>query len=93
MGSDPPRDRPGPPDAAQWRQLEPASLLVNLLPTLWRTTRNLWPLLLAIFIGGTVQGAVDLGFLGLFVTLAVMRTVLHYATLRYRMYAGNRGKP
>lgn len=88
MGSDPDNRGPKPQDPAQWRQLEPASLLVNLLPTLWRTARNLWPLLLAVFIGGTVQGAVDLGFLGLFVTFAVARTVLHYATLRYRMYAG-----
>lgn len=71
-----------------WRSLEPASLLVNLIPTVWRTARSLWPLILAMVIGGSVQGFIDFGFLGLFLFLAVARTVMHYVTLRYRLYAG-----
>lgn len=71
-----------------WRRLEPASLVVNLVPTLWRTLRSMWYLLVPLVVGGSVQGVIDLGFLGLFFFLAVARTVAHYATLKYRMQAG-----
>lgn len=35
-----------------WRTLHPASVLVNLLPTAWRALRSLWPLAIALVIGG-----------------------------------------
>ena len=39
-----------------WRSLHPASLAVNLLPQGWRTVRGGWPLLLALFFGGSSMG-------------------------------------
>ena len=71
-----------------WRSLEPASLLVNLVPDLWRTLRAGWPLLLAVLVGGGVANFVNLALLLLFLGSAVARTVLHFLTLRYRMNAG-----
>ncbi len=71
-----------------WRRLHPASLAVNLLPTTGRTFLRLWPLLVAIVVGGSVRGAVDIGIIGLFLFLAVSRTVLHFLTVRYRFANG-----
>ena len=71
-----------------WRRLHPASLLVNLVPTAWRTFLRVWPLLLALVVGRSVQGVLDLGLIALFFMMAVLRTVLHFATLRYRFAAG-----
>lgn len=78
---------------APWRTLEPASLLVNLIPDLWRTARNLWPFLVAAVVGGTVGGApggigLNLGLVVFFFVSAALRTILHFATLRYRVNAG-----
>lgn len=78
---------------APWRTLEPASLLVNLIPDLWRTARNLWPFLVAAAVGGTVGGApgglgLNLGLIVFFFVSAALRTILHFATLRYRVNAG-----
>ncbi len=81
MGSD-------PLDETPWRGLEPASLLVNLLPDLWRTARQAWPLLLAAFVGGGLDTIVNLSLLTVFLGIAIGRTVLHFLTLRYRMHAG-----
>ena len=75
-------------DDQQWRSLEPASLLVNLLPDLWRTARGAWPLLLAVFVGGGLANLVNLGLLAMFFALAVGRTVIHFLTLRYRLHDG-----
>lgn len=71
-----------------WRSLEPASLLVNLVPDLWRTLKSAWPLLVAAVLGGPVAGVANLGFVLLFFALAVARTVVHFATLRYRVVGG-----
>lgn len=73
-----------------WRRLHPASLAVNLLPQAWRTARGAWPLLLALFVGGDNMGlrAFDLSILMLFTGLTLVRTVLHYFTLRYRLHDG-----
>lgn len=71
-----------------WKTLEPASLVVNLVPDLWRTFRNAWPLLLAVVVGGTMRGVVDLALLFVFLGLSGARTVLHFATLRYRLAGG-----
>lgn len=77
---------------APWRRLHPASLAVNLVPTAWRTLTRVWPLLLALVVQrsvqSSVQGAMDLGFIGFFFLLAAGRTVLHFATLRYRFAHG-----
>lgn len=75
-------------EAPRWRTLDPASLVVNLIPDLWRTARNAWPLLLALVVGGTAQGVVDLFLILAFFALSVGRTVLHFATLRYRVADG-----
>jgi putative membrane protein len=74
--------------AGEWRGLEPASLLVNLIPDLWRTVRAAWPLLLAVLVGGGLANLVNLGLLALFLGSAVARTVLHFFTLRYRLHEG-----
>lgn len=71
-----------------WKKLHPASLLVNLVPMAWRTLRVGWPLLLALTVGGGVQGLVDLTIFALFGATAVGRTVTHFLTLRYRVAAG-----
>ncbi len=71
-----------------WKKLHPASLLVNLVPMAWRTLRVGWPFLLALTVGGGVQGLVDLSIFLLFGALAVGRTVTHFLTLRYRVAAG-----
>lgn len=75
-------------EAVRWRTLEPASLIVNLVPDLWRTARNAWPLLLALVVGGSARGIVDLGLILAFFALSVGRTVVHFATLRYRFTEG-----
>lgn len=72
----------------EWRSLEPASVFVNLIPDLGRTIRSLWYILVPVLLGGTTQGAVDLGFLVIFFGMAVARTVVHFATLRYRIHGG-----
>lgn len=71
-----------------WRRLHPASLVVNLIPTAWRTLQQVWPLLIAAVVGRQVQGVLDLGIVGLFFALAAGRTVLHFLTLRYRFARG-----
>lgn len=69
-----------------WKQLHPASLLVNLVPRTWATLRSAWPLLLAVLYGGlTNQGIFDLSLLLLFFGLAISNTVIHFLTLRYRV--------
>jgi putative membrane protein len=75
-------------ETGAWRALEPASLLVNLIPDLWRTARGAWPLLLAVFVGGGIANVVNLLLLASFFAMAVGRTVLHFLTLRYRLHEG-----
>ena len=75
-------------ETGAWRALEPASLLVNLIPDLWRTARGAWPLLLAVFVGGGIASFVNLLLLGSFFAMAVGRTLLHFLTLRYRLHEG-----
>jgi putative membrane protein len=72
-----------------WRRLHPASFLVNLIPTAWRTLWSLWPLVVGALWGGREQGAVvDVVFILLFSLAAVGRTLLHFLTLRYRLFDG-----
>ncbi len=72
---------------AAWRHLHPASVLVNLLPRLFASARMLWPLLLAWVWGrASGQGALDVFIVGTFLVPAVVGTIAHWATLRYRVH-------
>lgn len=73
-----------------WRRLHPASVAVNLLPRTWRVARGLWPLFLAMLYGGRNDptGVVDVFVLGLFFVSTVGATIVHWATLRYRVAEG-----
>ncbi|MEZ4316738.1 MAG: PH domain-containing protein [Myxococcota bacterium] len=77
-------------ESDDWRTLHPASVAVNLIPTAWRAVRSLWPLLLAIALGGR-GGRIDtfeVMLLGFVFGVPVWRTVLHWLTLRYRVKDG-----
>ncbi len=78
----------GSDESVPWRRLHPASLLVNLIPTAWRTLQRVWPLLLAMVFSKSITGLVDLILVASFFALAAVRTVLHFATLRYRFAHG-----
>lgn len=73
-----------------WRRLHPLSVAVNLLPRTWRLVRQLWWLFLAMIYGNRLEGEAvfDAGLIGLFAALTVGSTVLHWATLRYRVHEG-----
>lgn len=77
-------------DAEPWRMLHPASLLVNLVPRAWAVVRQLWPFLLVAIAGETAggQSVFDLSFIVFFFLIAVANTVIHFATLRYRVAGG-----
>jgi putative membrane protein len=72
---------------AAWKALHPLSVGVNLVPQAWRTLKGFWPLALALFIGRKQASptAADLGIVVLFFALTVLRTVVHFFTLRYRV--------
>lgn len=74
----------------QWRMLHPLSVLVNLVPRAWGLVRQLWPFLLFAVVGGRADGAqlADLGIFFMFFVFAAVNTVLHWATLRYRLVGG-----
>jgi putative membrane protein len=74
-----------------WQSLHPLSLVANLVPQAWNTARAAWPLLLALFVGSGSMGmeAVDLSLLFVFFGLTLMRTLVHFLTLRYRVHAGH----
>lgn len=76
-------------DSEQWYMLHPYSLLINLLPQMLRTVQNAWPLLLFIFLGdNSGQQVFDSIFVLFFVALSVIRTLIHFLTLRYRIQDG-----
>ncbi len=75
-------------EAEPWKGLAPSSLLINLLPDLWRTVRGLWWVIPAMWASGSIQSAMDLSFLLFFFGLSVSRTVARYLSLRYRTHAG-----
>jgi putative membrane protein len=82
---------PTPATKVQWRSLHPASLLINLVPQAWRTMKMAWWWLLALFIGseGMGIGATELMVVFFFAGISVWNTLIHWATLRYRVH-GNR---
>lgn len=81
---------PGSLPEPQWRSLHPLSLVANLVPQAWNTARAAWPLLLAVVLGSGSMGmeALDLSLLIAFFALTLMRTLVHFLTLRYRVHAG-----
>ncbi len=73
----------------EWGQLHPYSLLINLLPQMARTIQNAWPLLLFIVVGGNqANQVIDSIFVLFFVALSVLRTLIHFLTLRYKVQDG-----
>ena len=87
----PPQASPGahPDGDTPWRQLHPASVLVNLIPQIWRTIRGAWPILLALVLGaGAGMQIFDLSLILMFFALAFGRTFVHFLTLRYRIHGG-----
>jgi putative membrane protein len=75
-------------EPAAWRRLHPASFFVNLVPTAWRTLWNLWPLVVGAIWGRQQGGAIDAILILFFSFTAVVRTLLHFLTLRYRLFDG-----
>jgi len=74
---------------ANWHRLHAASPVVNLIPQAWQLLRAYWPLLLALFIGSEVGLAwMDLAILPIFFLAPMVRTLVHWATLRYRVRDG-----
>lgn len=66
-------------DLEEWGQLHPYSLLINLIPQMWRTLQNAWPLLLFIVVGGNqAHQVIDSIFVLFFVALSVIRTLIHF---------------
>lgn len=77
-------------DTIEWGRLHPYSLLINLLPQMGRTIQNAWPLLLFIIVGSNDDASqvVDSIFVLFFVGLSILRTFIHFLTLRYSMQDG-----
>ncbi len=75
-------------DPSRWRRLHPASFLVNLVPTAWRTVWSLWPLVVGAIWGRQQGSAFDVVVILFFSMAAVGRTLLHFLTLRYRLFDG-----
>ncbi len=73
-----------------WRQLHPASLVVNLIPRTWRVIASFWPFLLAIAFGrqGFEPQAFDAFYVLLLIGSGAASTAVHYFTLRYRLHRG-----
>lgn len=68
-----------------WQGLHPYSVLINLLPQMWRTLENIWPIVLFVLLGSGSSGQIlDSVVVLFFVFLSVQKTVLHFLTLRYK---------
>lgn len=80
------------PGAEPWRALHPLSVAVNLVPRTWALARGVWPILLVVIVGGDrgpgASNLVDLVLLGGFFMAAIGNTIVHWATLRYRLADG-----
>jgi len=79
-----------PAEDVPWRALHPASVVVNLVPRTWALVRGFWPLLLVVVFGGASDRSwvADLPILLWLFVAAVGNTVVHWATLRYRLADG-----
>ena len=91
---EPAAPEPTPEGAAEvpWRQLHPASVVVNLIPQTWRVILSFWPFLLAIAVGRpdrqTETVFIDAFYVLLLFGSGAITTLVHYLTLRYRVRAG-----
>ena len=77
----------------QWKRLHPSSLFINIFPQMWSTTiRNAWPILLLIVAGGEGAGTqiIDMVFVSIFLAISMLRTAIHFFTLRYRISPENK---
>ena len=76
----------------QWKRLHPSSLFINVLPQMWSTIRNAWPILLLIVAGGEGAGTqiIDMVFVSIFLAISMLRTAIHFFTLRYRISPENK---
>ena len=76
-------------EEVSWKRLHPASIWVNVLPLTWRYLAAFWPLLvIALFGGGMGLGLVDLFLMLGTVGAGAASSLVHYATLRYRVEGG-----
>ena len=74
-----------------WRRLHPASVVVNLLPQAWRFFKGVWPLFLTGALGAPAAWdtlRIDAALFALFFLGTLGSTLLHWATLRYRVNDG-----
>ena len=76
--------------SGSWRMVHPLSPVVNLLPVTMNFVRTTWPILVAVFLGraSDTTALADMGLLSFLLAMTVGRTLLHYATLRYRVVGG-----
>jgi len=77
-------------ESSSWKALHPASVLVNLLPRTWSVVKSMWPVFLIVLFGGRADGQslFDAALLSVFLMLTIGGTVLHWWTLRYRIFEG-----
>ena len=62
---------------------------INLLPQMMRTIQNVLPLLLFILLGDSTGQQIFDSTVLFFVALSVVRTLIHFLTLRYRIQMVN----
>lgn len=78
-------EEPVHPSLTEWQGLHPYSVLINLLPQMWKTLENIWPILVFVLLGsGDGRQIIDSVVVLFFVLLSVQKTVLHFLTLRYK---------
>lgn len=75
-------------DEARWHALAPASALVNLLPDMGRSLRQMWPLFALVLLGRGGNAGVEILYVMAFFILAGARTLAEVFTLRYRVLEG-----
>jgi putative membrane protein len=82
-------------DEGRWSSLHPASVVVNLLPRVWQVIQRFWPFALAFLWRGAGNdraeawlGFIDTALVLFFFASTVGATIMHWLTLRYRVYRG-----
>ena len=77
-------------DQTRWKVLHPLSVVVNLVPRTWSVIKSMWPIFLILLFGGRADGQslFDIALLSVFLMLTFGGTILHWWTLRYRVFDG-----